>query len=332
MEIRDLLARNVLLIVDPYTLGKDADAFMSEFGGYMGQIAAVAKDEEGFALYDSKYAPLHEKHGNFFSTIAEAAGAVGITLYAVINTFIDNYYAVDPSYKTYNSEGVAADGFICPNRSAFWSYLANIADELSAYPIKGIILQGLSYIRENYCFCNTCKNEFAKVAGLNFVASFESLRDNPEVLSKWFEWRAEKIKSVVTRIHEAVKEKGIEVLPMVNLDPGVGYQNGAYTHFGQKIEALAEVTGHVLINLNAWSPVLPKVDTPEFNALIQKLLPLRNITARRRKLSFMYWSFTEEDEFESLKKIASFFNATKIVAYPKFPRAYKRWRELHLNI
>lgn len=332
MEIRDLLARNVLLVVDPYTLGKSADEFMADFGGYMGQIAAVAKDENGFALYNSKYAPLHETYGNFFSTIAEAAGAAGIALYAVINAFIDDYYAVDPSYKTYNSDGVVADGFVCPNREAFWSYLANIADELSDFPIKGIILQGLSYVRENYCFCNTCKNEFAKVAGLDFVAGFESLRDDPGVLSKWFKWRAEKISAAVSKIHETVKGKGIEVLSTVNLDPGTGYQDGAYRHFGQEIESLSGITNHVLINLNAWSPILPKVDTTEFNALNQRLLFLRNITARRRRISFMYWSFTDEDEFESIRKIASFFNATKLITYPKFPRNYKRWRELHLNI
>ncbi len=332
MEVRDLLIRNVLLIIDPYTLDKSADEFMAEFGGYMKQIAAVAKDERGYALYNSKYAPIHDEYGNFFSTVAETTGAAGIDLYAVINMFIDEYYAVDPSYRTYSSEGNVAEGFVCPNRSAFWEYLASVADEITEFPVKGIILQGNSYIRETYCFCETCKSEFAELIGIDSPLSFEALRDDPQALSKWFEWRAEKIKSAVSTVHNAVKDKGVEVLVTVELDPETGYQKGAYKHFGQDIEALSAITGHVLININAWSPILPKVDTPEFNALSETLLPLRDITARRRKLSFMYWSFTDDDEFESVRKLATSYKATKLVTYIRFPSDYRRWRELHLNI
>ena len=78
MEVRNLLIRNVLPILDPVSIGTSADSFIADYGGYMKQIAAVAKHDSGFALYESSVAPIHEKYGDFFSTIANISDAAGI--------------------------------------------------------------------------------------------------------------------------------------------------------------------------------------------------------------------------------------------------------------
>ncbi len=97
MEVRNLLIRNVIPILDPDNMEQSADSFLADYGGYMKQIAAIAKHDSGFALYESNVAPIHEEHGDFFSTIAKITDAAGIKLYAAIYTFVDSYYGVDPA-------------------------------------------------------------------------------------------------------------------------------------------------------------------------------------------------------------------------------------------
>jgi len=136
MEVRNLLIRNVVPILDPDNMEQSADSFLADYGGYMKQIAAIAKHDSGFALYESNVAPIHEEHGDFFSTIAKITDAAGIKLYAAIYTFADSYYGVDPAYKTYNANGVANANFVCPAREAFWSYLQSVVEEIIEFPIS----------------------------------------------------------------------------------------------------------------------------------------------------------------------------------------------------
>ncbi len=333
-QVRNLLIRNVLPIMSPDTMKEEsADSFLATFGGYMKQIAAVAKHDSGFALYESNVAPIHEKYGDFFSTVAKITEAAGIKLYAVIYTFVDNYYGVDPSYKTYNANGVANEYYVCPARESFWAYLKSVTEEVIRFPIAGIILLGNTFVRQEFCFCESCKKEFSAAAGIDTSFTWDGLRDNDQLFSKWLDWRAEKMYNALSGIYSVAKKKeGLDFLIGVDIDPEVGYEKGAFRQLGQDVEALSGISGHLLVSINPWSPILPSPGSPEYNIEIEKMRFIDNITARRRKVSFKYWTLINENDFDTVKSIATRFKATKIVSDLDFPEKYRIWREAHLSI
>ncbi|WXG40974.1 MAG: hypothetical protein WED07_09425 [Candidatus Freyarchaeum deiterrae] len=333
MEVRNLLIRNVLPILDPVSIGQSADSFLADYGGYMKQIAAVAKHDSGFALYESNVAPIHEKYGDFFSTIANISEAAGIKLYAVLYTFIDSYYGVDPAYKTFNANDVANENFVCPAREPFWSYLQSVAEEVIKYPIAGVILLGNTFVRQEFCFCEKCKKEFSEAAQIDASFTWDGLRDNDQLFSKWLDWRAEKMYNAISGIYNVVKKKeGLDFLVGVDIDPEANYEKGAFRHFGQDVEKLSGISGHLLMSVNPWSPILPSAGSQEYNTNLEKMRFIDNITARRRKVSFKYWTLADENDYDTIKSIASRFKATKIVADLAFPEKFRIWREAHLSM
>ncbi|MFB0560151.1 MAG: hypothetical protein ACETWM_02780 [Candidatus Lokiarchaeia archaeon] len=333
-EVRNLLIRNVIPIMNPDNMGEEsADSFLSTFGGYMKQIAAVAKHDSGFALYESNVAPIHEEYGDFFSTVAKITEAADIRLYAVLYTFIDSYYGVDPAYKTYNANGIANENFVCPIREAFWAYLRSVTEEVIEYPIAGVILLGNTFVRQEFCFCEKCKKQFSEVAGIDEAFTWDGLRDDDQLFSKWLDWRAEKMYTAISGIYDVVKQKeGVDLLVGVDIDPEVGYEKGAFRHFGQDVEALSGISGHLLININPWSPILPSAGSMEYNNIVERMRFIDNITARRRKVSFKYWTLAEEKDFETVKGIATRFKASQVIADLDFPEKYRIWREAHLSM
>jgi hypothetical protein len=333
MEVRNLLIRNVLPILDPVSIGQSADSFLADYGGYMKQIAAVAKHDSGFALYESSVAPIHEKYGDFFSTIAKISDAAGIKLYAVLYTFIDSYYGVDPAYKTYNANGVANENFVCPAREEFWAYLQSVAEELIQYPIAGVILLGNTFVRQEFCFCEKCRKEFSEAAQIDVSFTWDGLRDNDQLFSKWLDWRAEKMYNAISGIHNVVKKKeGLDFLVGVDIDPESGYEKGAFRQFGQDVEKLSGISGHLLLSVNPWSPILPSAGSHEYNTILEKMRFIDNITARRKKVSLKYWTLADENDYETVKSMATRFKATKLVADLDFPEKFRIWREAHLSM
>lgn len=333
MEVRNLLIRNVIPIMNPDNMEQSADSFLADYGGYMKQIAAVAKHDSGFALYESNVAPIHEEYGDFFSTVAKITEAADIRLYAVLYTFIDSYYGVDPAYKTYNANGIADENFVCPTHEAFWAYLRSVTEEVIEYPIAGVILLGNTFVRQEFCFCEKCKKEFAGIAGIDEAFSWDGLRDDDQLFSKWLDWRAEKMYNAISGIYDVVKQKeGVDFLIGVDIDPEVGYEKGAFRQFGQDIEALSGISGHLLINLSPWSPILPATGSMDYNNMLERMRFIDNITARRRKVSFKYWNLSEEKDFETVKGVATRFKASQVIADLDFPPKYRIWREAHLSM
>jgi hypothetical protein len=89
LDVREILSKGFVLVLDPTsrsteaeTGGADPNAFLAEHGGWVEEIAIVAKAESGQVTYKSAAAPTHPNA--IFADFVELANDLGIRVYAIV--------------------------------------------------------------------------------------------------------------------------------------------------------------------------------------------------------------------------------------------------------
>ncbi len=334
LELREFFLTKTIPLFRPTEIKEDAKSFISMYGGYMNDVAIMAKDSKGFAYYPSKTAPVYEKRLDFLEQFVTLASEIGVNVSVAMNLFIDEYFANDPKYKTYNENGDAAPHAVCPNRVELIDYAKEIAGELLKYPISEIILFGAGYVRDDYCLCKTCKKEFAKAISADSDISWDLISSDSNYMSAWEEFRTSKINTAIQEIQSVITASGKDVKLTVEIpiDPETGLADGLTRTYGLDINAIRNITKSILINVYPWTPALPPEGTKEFDELVSSLYFTKEFIRRGGSVSLYRWGASDEDTISQLRAIAKAAELDRVMISFTLPENYRERRESSLFV
>jgi hypothetical protein len=341
LDFRSFFMEKVLILIKPEDVGMAAKDFISNYASYMQEVGIVAKEPSGYTLYPSRTAPVHEEHTQFFEELISLADALDINTVASMDFYTDGWFARDPKYQTITEKGQAMPHQICPNREEFWQYCAEIVKELGSYPINEIMLFGAGFIRDQFCFCDRCRNEFAPLVDQEpNRLSYGYIIENPEYHKKWHEWRTKKVhqgiaylQSAAREIDEAAgREKPLKIAVEVLMDPETGLTEGATGEYGYNFSEIKDLTGEILINLYPFSPILPQPDTQEYSNLIEALYFTNEFKRRGGRASLFRWGIETSEQLQELKRIGKDAGIDRFVTTLSYPQDYAVRREAAIGI
>ena len=189
------------------------------------------------------------------------------------------------------------------------------------------------FARKNHCLCPDCRRAFSKEADIRLQFDLEQILMDPELETTWLDWRSKIMingfKKVVDEVWEVNRDLDLAIT--VDLEPEVGLDKGAYEVFGQNYAELAELTGHSLVHILPFSPILPDIGSEEYQKFIKSGKFTEQIRAKEYNQSILYWGPIKEQEYEFVKKAGEDLNASRIMIYPAYPGEYNDIRESHLG-
>jgi len=328
--------QKMLIMFKPEDIDQSAKDFISTYASYMEDVGIVGKGPDGYAIYPSRTAPVREEHVAFFEEWVKLNDALDIHGVVGVDFYTDGWFARDPKYQTMNDKGVKMAHQICPNREEFWQYGAEIIKEIGSYPIDEILLFGTGFIRDQFCFCERCRNEFAPLVNQEpNRLTYQYITENPEYHDKWHEWRSEKVHQGLLYLQEAAvesddatgREQPLKLSVEVLLDPETGLSEGAKDEYGYDYTRIGEITKNILINLYPWSPILPSKGSTEYTNLVESLYFVNEFTRRGGRASLFRWGVTTVDQLQELKALGKDVGIDRIVSTFHYPSDYSRRRE-----
>jgi hypothetical protein len=341
VNFRELFMERMGILLQPEDIETTAKDFLSSYASYMKEVGLVAKDPNGKTLYASKTAPIDDKYTQFFDQWVSLTHALGIESSVSMDFYTDGWFGRDPKYQTIGLKGQALTHQICPNREEFWQYGAEIIKELGAYPVDEILLFGAGYVRDEFCFCERCKKEFAPMVDQEPKRlNYPYVSENPDYLAKWHQWRTEKVNRGLQVLQDAAREvdkkanrsKPLRIAVEVLIDPESGLSEGAAMKCGFDYGKIGQITGNVLINLFPWSPQLPKKGTKQYNDLIESLYFTNELKRRGGRASLFRWGVKTLDQFRELKVFGKDAGIDRLVVSLHYPSDYSVRRESAISI
>ncbi len=330
MDTRQLLLRDGTVVIDPKLLNIPPDEFLAKYGTYLNTLCLVAKSEAGTAYYQSYNAPKDQQFGEYFSSFAQIASDIGVKTYALMHCNVDYYFSRDPNFQMVRSGGFPIEGYVCPNQDRYWLYLAEIAAEISKYPVDGILLKDALFPRETACFCENCRRLFANANMIDRDFSLERLKKSSGIFSKWIEFRIDAISKMISTIIQRVHQvRKIDVLTELLFDPQTNFFEGSTHHFGQSVDRLRQISSHLLIHLLPWSETLPQTDN-EIKEFIANLKPIQDLIQTNRN-SLYLWGITEE-KLSFAERIKTVLRSQQIFIQEREPLTLLDRRSLHLGL
>lgn len=324
------------IMFKPEDIEMSAKEFISTYASYMEDVGILGKGPDGYAIYPSKTAPVREEHVDFFEEWVKLNEALGIHAAVGMDFYTDGWFAKDPKYQTMNDKGVKMEHQICPNRPEFWEYGAEIVKEIGKYPVNEILLFGTGFIRDQFCFCERCRSEFAPLVDQEpNRLTHQYLTENPEHHEKWHEWRSDKVHEGLKVLQAAAtssdeergREQPLRLSVEVLLDPETGLSEGAKNEYGYDCTRIGEITKNVLINLFPWSPILPTKGSNEYSELVESLYFVNEFTRRGGRASLFRWGVTAVDHLQELKTLGRDVGIDRIVTTFHYPSDYSTRRE-----
>ncbi|MHA2059795.1 MAG: hypothetical protein ACW976_03355 [Candidatus Ranarchaeia archaeon] len=336
MDYRDLLNRKITPVLSPDTIKDTANEFLAKYGGFLETIALMAKPPSGLSYYKSDLMPDDPLNNKWFSGYAKLCTDVGFTTYAVVSALADLEYGQDPEYRTLNPSNQFASDYVCPLRESYWQYLAAIGQEIAKYDVAGIILTNTRFVRYEFCLCSECRKEFREESGLEADFGWKQIQDDPALQEKWFSWKSNKLLEYLKFFTEKVwnKKRDLDIAIKIDLDPEVGFAEGAGQNFGQTPQAFGELTGHALVHPYLFTPILPTQSTsdPDYNKLLTSVEYFKDLQAKQYRTSLYWWGPVGEPELTFMEGLREDTGAEYLFLYPEYPKQYRRWREAHLGI
>ena len=333
MDTRDILVHGFGLILDPSTMTMPIDEFLGKYGGYIDTLAIIAKSPEGVAYYPSNSAPRHSSFEGFFPVVSSIANDIGIKVYGVIYSNVDQFLGKDPNFRIVKSGGVPVEGYVCPGQETYWHYLASVAQEVASYDIEGIILKDIAYPHEEYCFCDTCRHNFAMQTNItDRDFGLDYIKRSKILYERWLEMRVSNIEQLVRTVVQTVKsQKNVKILPEIIVEKEIGYFDGAYVQYGEDYTRLIETSNHVMLSLNPWSQKIPPRDSEEYNELVNLLTPFRELSSRGLKTTLFMVS-PDEEMLESIDAVKSYLGSENIFVQEHLPKNYLELRSRFLGL
>ncbi|RDE13666.1 MAG: hypothetical protein C4K47_05995 [Candidatus Thorarchaeota archaeon] len=336
LNYRELFMEKMGILLRPDDIEATARDFLSSYASYMKEVGIVAKDPSGKTLYSSRTAPVDDKYTQFFEQWVSLTRALGIDSAVAMDFYTDGWFGRDPKYQTIGFKGQTLTHQICPNREEFWQYGAEIIKELGAYPIDEILLFGAGYVRDEFCFCERCRKEFAPMVDQEPKRlTYLYISENPDHLAKWYKWRTDKVNRGLQVLQDAAREvdkkagrsKPLTIAVEVLIDPETGLSDGAMKRCGYDYTKIGEITGNILINLFPWSPLLPKKGTKQYNDLIESLYFTTEFKRRGGRASLFRWGVKTLDQFRELKAFGKDAGIDRFVVSLHYPNDYSTRRE-----
>ncbi len=333
MEYRELLNRGITLVLDPAVTDETANEFFAKYGGYLNEIALVAKHPSGYVFYNSGVAHTHPEHRNFFSTYVKLGVEVGIRTYVFLNSLLDQTFGSDPQFQTVNAENKSLPLYVCPSKTEYWDYMTAVSQEVAKYKPTGLVFTGNRFAQRNHCLCEQCRRSFSKHADIRLQFNFDEVLGKPALSEKWYEWRANQMVNGFKKVINGAWEvnRDLDIAITVDLEPEIGLEKGSYEVFGQNILELAEITGHSIVHILPFSPILPDIGSVEYQNLIKAAAFTKEIREKEYDQSLFYWGPIEETEVDFVTKVSEDIGANRTFIYPAYPIEYNNIRESHLG-
>ncbi|TFG28026.1 hypothetical protein EU527_17820 [Candidatus Thorarchaeota archaeon] len=336
LNFREFFMQKMLIMFKPEDIDQSAKDFISTYASYMDDVGIVGKGPDGYAIYPSRTAPVRENHVEFFEEWVKLTDALSIHGVVGLDFYTDGWFARDPKYQTMNDKGVKMEHQICPNREEFWQYGAEIVKEIGSYPVDEILLFGAGFIRDQFCFCERCRNEFAPLVNQEpSRLTYQYIIETPEHHDKWHQWRSEKVHQGLSFLQEAAlesddatgREQPLKLSVEVLLDPETGLSDGAKNEYGYDYTRIGEITKNILINLYPWSPILPTKGSTEYNNLVESLYFVNEFTRKGGRASLFRWGITTVEQLQELKALGKDVGISRMVSTFHYPSDYSRRRE-----
>jgi hypothetical protein len=333
---REFFMQKLLFLFKPNDIEMSAKDFLSTYASYMTEVGIVGKDPSGHAFFPSRTAPLSDQGTQFFEEWVNLTDALGIHSVASMDFFTDTWFARDPKYHTMTSNGMTVGHQICPNREEFWQYGAEVVKELGRYPLKEIMVFGTSFIRDEFCFCDRCRKEFAPQVGQEpDRLTYDYIKENPEYHELWHEWRTSKVLDGVASLQNAAslvdeevgREQPLRISVEVLLDPETGLSEGAKGEYGYDYAKLADITSSIVINLYPWSPLLPVKGTKEYEDLVESLYYTAEFQRRGGTVALFRWGISSLENLQELKVLGKDAGIDRFVGTFGYPSDYSARRE-----
>ena len=133
------------------------------------------------------------------------------------------------------------------------------------------------------------------------------------------------ISTIVNRVH---KEKKLEIMAEILVDPQTDFFAGAERHFAQEITMLSQVSPHLLMHFYPFSP-LPSSEA-DIEQLISNLTPIVERLMNTRN-SLYVWQ-PDSQLFPLFRTIQHTLGSDQIFFTEQQPRSYLDRRTLHLDL
>ncbi len=339
MDVQEVLSKGFVLVLDPTserygTEGgsiTDPNAFLAEYGGWLEEIAIVAKAENGKVTYQSAAAPKHQNA--IFPDFVELANDLGIKTYAIIHSMGDQYFSQDFDYGVVRSGGTQVRHFICPSQISFWKYLGAVSREIAKYPVEGLVFLEFMFPRREFCFCRRCSRGFSDLTGISADFTFNTIVGDPEYYERFIEWRSEILTAAFEEVFAAARtvKPDINLIPVVDIDPETGWKQGTKEHFGYEVDKLVATNPFLGYHLMPFSPIAPEPGSTSWEDLRAALHTSPQFEGSYDK-SLVIWGLEQEEDGAWILQLKDETNAKRIFGRLNYPASYNVKREIHRGI
>ncbi|MBN1328738.1 MAG: hypothetical protein JXA54_04615 [Candidatus Heimdallarchaeota archaeon] len=332
MDIRTLSSHNYIPIIDPAYLKQSPDEFLAENGGFLSEVAVIAKSTSGFVHFRSAIAPTDRDTNEFFSTFTSIADSIGIKVYALVNGLADSFLAKNPGYSAIKDGGNPNPNFIDPFKTQYTNYLKGILTEIISFPIHGVLLDNIRFPRENYSFCENCRRQFSERYGIERIFSLGDMQRDNNLYTYWNQWRANALEAILEEMSVVTSsKKNVPLSITIDIDPTIGPQ-GAFTQYGQKIDSIAKY-GVPTIHLSPWSPYPSTTSVPEYQTLKKNLQFAKAFQEKNQiALNLYLWGVESESFADIIDDLKKEISIAKIFVQNHIPQDYQKRREIHLGL
>jgi len=333
MDIRTISSHNYIPIIDPAFLKQSPDEFLAENGGFLSEVAVVAKSTSGFVHYRSATAPTDRDTNEFFSTFTSIADSIGIKVYAIVNCLADSFLAKNTGYSAIKDGGNPNSEFVDPFKTQYTNYLNAIISEVINFPIKGIILDNIRFPREQYSFCESCRRSFSDRFGIERIFSLGDVQRDNNLFAHWNQWRSKTLETIYNElVAKASTKSNLDLSITMDIDPTLEGNRGALIHFGQRIDLIAKYATPTL-HLSSWTPFPASSETAEFQALKKSIKFAKNFqTKNQTPLNLAIWGVENESTFGIIDALAEDISISKVFIQNHFPSDFQKRREIHLGL
>ncbi|NHJ49518.1 MAG: hypothetical protein FK733_17140 [Asgard group archaeon] len=331
MDIRTISSKNFIPIIDPAFLKQSPDEFLAENGGFLSEVAIVAKSTSGFVHYRSATAPTDRETNEFFSTFSSIADSIGIKVYALVNGLADAFLAKNQSHSAIKDGGNPNTHFVDPFKKSYINYLKAIFTEVLAFPIQGILLDNIKFPREEYSFCESCRRKFSESFNIDRIFSLSDLQRDPNLITRWMDWRARALDEILSELSNTIT-RAIDFNITLDIDPTLNGEGGAYTQFGQKIDLFAKY-GTPTLHLSAWTPYPASAESPEYSTVVNSIQFAKDFQDRNQSpINLFVWGAENEEALKVIDSLKEEISIKQVFVQNHFPSDYQKLREIHLGL
>nr|MDO8135107.1 hypothetical protein [Candidatus Njordarchaeum guaymaensis] len=339
MDLLTLISRGITPIIDFKSTNGNVKPFLAKYGGHLNSIGIVVKDETGRGYFEGSATPPGSPESKFLSQSADLFQTVGIKVYALVHAFLDSRATREGRFRTVSRSGKKSERFSCPANVTTQTNLVKFLEDLTSTKlVDNIVLIDNGFLRKDYCFCETCQNDFAQRNKLPLPITINTITSKQQVFDDWVKRRAEVITGFLDMSSKSVAETASKIQSEVNfyasidLDERTGFMNGAYQNFGQAMEDMVKLS-NITVRVQPWTPIIPSKGSQEYGRIFNDLKTLSNhLSDYDRKAIILTWNIEDDEELATVSDMRKMLSASAVLAFQSFPQSIGPQRDAHLGL